>query len=70
VHPSALWATRSVLSGDGATVLEVAHTNLRQLACNDPTVRPDPYAELGVCSSERVPGAAGRTWLRPAALAA
>jgi pyruvate dehydrogenase (quinone) len=27
-----LWATRSVLSGDGATVLEVARTNLRQLA--------------------------------------
>jgi pyruvate dehydrogenase (quinone) len=28
----ALWATRSVLSGDGATVLDVARTNLRQLA--------------------------------------
>jgi len=27
-----LWATRSVLSGDGSTVLEVAKTNLRQLA--------------------------------------
>jgi pyruvate dehydrogenase (quinone) len=27
-----LWATRSVLSGDGGTVLEVAKTNLRQLA--------------------------------------
>jgi pyruvate dehydrogenase (quinone) len=27
-----LWATRSVLSGDGVTVLEVAKTNLRQLA--------------------------------------
>jgi pyruvate dehydrogenase (quinone) len=27
-----LWATRSVLSGDGSTVLEVARTNLRQLA--------------------------------------
>jgi pyruvate dehydrogenase (quinone) len=27
-----LWATRSVLSGDGATVLDVAKTNLRQLA--------------------------------------
>jgi pyruvate dehydrogenase (quinone) len=27
-----LWATRSVLSGDGGTVLEVARTNLRQLA--------------------------------------
>lgn len=27
-----LWATRSVLSGDGAAVLEVARTNLRQLA--------------------------------------
>jgi pyruvate dehydrogenase (quinone) len=27
-----LWATRSVLSGDGATVLEVARANLRQLA--------------------------------------
>ena len=27
-----LWATRSVLSGDGNAVLEVAKTNLRQLA--------------------------------------
>jgi pyruvate dehydrogenase (quinone) len=27
-----LWATRSVLSGDGSAVLEVARTNLRQLA--------------------------------------
>lgn len=27
-----LWATRSVLSGDGGTVIEVAKTNLRQLA--------------------------------------
>jgi pyruvate dehydrogenase (quinone) len=27
-----LWATRSVLSGDGSAVLEVAKTNLRQLA--------------------------------------
>jgi pyruvate dehydrogenase (quinone) len=27
-----LWATRSVLSGDGSTVFEVAKTNLRQLA--------------------------------------
>jgi pyruvate dehydrogenase (quinone) len=27
-----LWATRSVLSGDGGAVLEVARTNLRQLA--------------------------------------
>jgi pyruvate dehydrogenase (quinone) len=27
-----LWATRSVLSGDGATVIDVAKTNLRQLA--------------------------------------
>jgi pyruvate dehydrogenase (quinone) len=27
-----LWATRSVLGGDGATVLEVARTNLRQLS--------------------------------------
>ena len=27
-----LWATRSVLNGDGSTVLEVAKTNLRQLA--------------------------------------
>jgi pyruvate dehydrogenase (quinone) len=27
-----LWATRSVLDGDGSTVLEVAKTNLRQLA--------------------------------------
>ena len=27
-----LWATRSVLDGDGATLLEVAKTNLRQLA--------------------------------------
>ncbi len=26
-----LWATRSVLSGDGATVIDVARTNLRQL---------------------------------------
>jgi pyruvate dehydrogenase (quinone) len=28
----ALWAARSVLSGDGGTVLDVARTNLRQLA--------------------------------------
>jgi pyruvate dehydrogenase (quinone) len=28
----ALWATRSILSGDGKTVLEVTATNLRQLA--------------------------------------
>src|SRR6185312_2809302 len=27
-----LWATRSILSGDGSAVLEVARTNLRQLA--------------------------------------
>ena len=28
----ALWASRSVLDGDGAVVLEVARANLRQLA--------------------------------------
>ena len=28
----ALWATRSVLSGDGAVVLDVARTNIRELA--------------------------------------
>jgi pyruvate dehydrogenase (quinone) len=27
-----LWATRSILSGDGSAVLEVAEANLRQLA--------------------------------------
>jgi pyruvate dehydrogenase (quinone) len=32
----ALWATRSVLSGSGDEVLQVAATNLRQLAAESP----------------------------------